>query len=178
MFKGIANAAHHSDETVTPWRPTVLRQVVWLIGCITVCLAVAGVGAAATATSVNGWYQTLNKPSWNPPDWLFGPVWTTLFVMMGVAAWLAWRRDGWLSARTAMIWFGIQLALNMLWSVLFFGLQSPGLAFAEILVLWMAIVATVLAICERTVGGALLLTPYLAWTTFAAVLNFTIWRLN
>jgi tryptophan-rich sensory protein len=178
MLSGIANTARQSIEPATTWRPTMLRQVMVLIGFIAVCFASAGLGAAATATSVDGWYQTLTKPSWNPPDWLFGPVWTALYLMMAVAAWFVWRGHGWKAARSALIWFGIQLSLNVLWSFLFFGWQRPGLAFAEIIALWLAIVATGLAFQGKSVTAAWLLAPYLAWTSFATFLNFMIWRLN
>ena len=113
MLNGIATTARRSAEPATTWRPSALRQVIWLIGFISVCFASAGLGAAATSTSVGGWYQTLAKPSWNPPDWLFGSVWSALYLMMAVAAWLVWRSHGWRVARTAFIWFGIQLALNV-----------------------------------------------------------------
>lgn len=178
MLNGIANAARTSIDTATIWRPTVVRQGAWLIGFIAVCFTAAGLGAAVTATSVGGWYQTLAKPSWNPPDWLFGPVWSALYLMMAVAAWLVWRGHGWSAARPALIWFGIQLALNVLWSVLFFGLQRPDLAFAEIVALWLAIVATCFAFRGKSVTAAWLLIPYLGWTSFAVILNFAIWRMN
>jgi translocator protein len=123
------------------------------------------------------WYAQLAKPTWNPPSWVFGPVWTVLYILMGVAAWLVW--DRWRGdARTALALFVVQLAFNAGWSAMFFGLQAPGLAFGWILVLWALIVATTIAFWRlRTVAGVLLL-PYLAWVTFAAVLNFTIWRMN
>ncbi len=177
MLNGIASTARGSVETTT-WRPTVLRQVAGLVGFMAVCFLSAGLGAAFTATSVGGWYQTLAKPSWNPPDWLFGPVWTALYFLMAIAAWLVWRGHGWSAARTAFNWFVIQLALNVLWSFLFFGLQRPGLAFVEILVLWLSIVATCLAFQAKSRTAALLLVPYLAWTSFAVILNLTLWRLN
>jgi tryptophan-rich sensory protein len=135
-------------------------------------------GAAATATSVGGWYQTLAKPSWNPPDWLFGPVWSMLYLMMAVAAWLVWRGHGWRAARPALTWFGIQLALNVTWSFLFFGLHRPGLALVEIISLWLSILATGIAFRQTSVAASLLLVPYLAWTSFAVFLNFALWRLN
>ncbi len=178
MLSGIAKAAQGSSDDATNWKPTAFRQVAWLIGFIAVCFAAAGLGAAATSQSVGGWYRTLTKPDWNPPDWIFGPVWTALYLMMAIAAWLVWRRDGWTASRVQMIWFGIQLALNVLWSFLFFGMQRPGLAFAEILALWLAITATVWAFGNKSRIAALLLCPYLAWTSFAVILNFAIWRLN
>jgi tryptophan-rich sensory protein/uncharacterized protein YbjT (DUF2867 family) len=178
MLSGIASAARGSSRKATNWKPTVLRQAAWLIGFIVVCFTAAGLGAAATSKTVGGWYQTLAKPTWNPPDWLFGPVWTVLYLMMAIAGWLVWRRDGWISSRVAMIWFGIQLVLNVLWSFLFFGMQRPDLAFGEILALWLAIAATVWVFRKKSRIAAILLWPYLAWTSFAVILNFAIWRLN
>jgi translocator protein len=123
------------------------------------------------------WYASLQKPSWNPPSWVFGPVWTTLYVMMGTAAWLVWDR-GRGAARVALGLFLVQLAFNAGWSWLFFGLNAPGLAFGWILLLWALIAATAAAFrATRTAAGVLLL-PYLAWVTFAAALNFTLWRMN
>jgi tryptophan-rich sensory protein/uncharacterized protein YbjT (DUF2867 family) len=178
MLNGIANAARISIDTATTWRPTVVRQVVWLIGFIAVCFTAAGLGAAVTATSVGGWYQTLATPSWNPPDWLFGPVWTALYFLMAVAGWVVWRRGGWKPARGPLGLFGLQLSLNVCWSAIFFGLRSPGFAFLEIVVLWLAIAATAIGFRSKSSMAALLLVPYLAWTSFAVVLNLAIWRLN
>ena len=178
MLNGIANAARTSIDTATTWRPTVVRQAAWLIGFIAVCFTAAGLGAAITATSVGGWYQTLAKPSWSPPDWLFGPVWTALYFLMAVAAWLVWRRGGWTSARGPLGLFGLQLSLNVGWSAIFFGLHSPGFAFLEIVVLWLAIAATATSFRSKSSMAAILLMPYLVWTSFAVVLNLAIWRLN
>jgi uncharacterized protein YbjT (DUF2867 family)/tryptophan-rich sensory protein len=178
MLHGIATTARESSKPATTWRPSALRQLAWLIGFISLCFASAGLGAAATATSVGGWYQTLAKPSWNPPDWLFGPVWSMLYLMMAFAAWLVWRCHGWRAARPALTWFGIQLALNVTWSFLFFGLHRPGLALVEIISLWLSILATGIAFRQTSVAASLLLVPYLAWTSFAVFLNFALWRLN
>lgn len=121
------------------------------------------------------WYQSLEKPAYNPPSWLFGPVWTLLYVLMGIAAWLVWREGG---LSPALYVFIAQLALNALWSYLFFGINNPGLAFAEITVLWVLILLTTVLFWRiRTAAGALLL-PYLSWVGFASVLNFSLWRLN
>lgn len=121
------------------------------------------------------WYQALSKPSWNPPAWVFGPVWTLLYVSIGVSAWLVWRRRGW--GRELGAW-SAQMALNALWTPLFFGLHALGGALIEIVALWLAILGTVLLFWRaRPLAGALLL-PYLAWVGFAAVLNATLWRLN
>jgi tryptophan-rich sensory protein len=154
------------------------RQVAALLGFVLICFAAAGLGSLATASSVNDWYRTLERPTWSPPDWVFGPVWTTLYLMMAVAAWLVWRQKGWSAAVRPLSWFGAQLALNVLWSVLFFGMQRPGWAFAEVLLLWLAIAGTIASFWPRSRPASLLMTPYLAWTSFAAVLNFLIWRLN
>ena len=179
MLRGIAgNAAQAPRATNELQRPTLMRQLAWLIGLLVICFATAGIGGAATATSVDTWYQSLAKPDWSPPDWIFGPVWTALYFMMALAAWLVWRQAGWPAAKRPLGWFGVQLALNAGWSVIFFGLQRPGAAFAEILLLWLAIAATTAAFWNRSPAAAGLMFPYLLWTTFAAVLNAAIWRMN
>jgi benzodiazapine receptor len=160
------------------WRRSIPAQVGGLVIWLVICFGASALGAAATSSSVNGWYQTLDRPSWNPPDWVFGPVWTLLYFLMAVAAWLIWRREPIASSRWPLGLFLFQLALNVGWSVLFFGLKAPGWAFFEIVVLCLAIAATALAFWPRSKVAALLLAPYLAWTTFASVLNFTLWRLN
>ncbi len=159
-------------------RPSAARQALVLLGVVATCLAVGGIGAAVTANSVAIWYPTLIKPSFNPPNGLFAPVWTALYVMMAVAAWLVWRRDGWRGARRALSLFAIQLALNCIWSLLFFGLRRADLALIEIVLLLATIVATALAFRQHSPPAALLLVPYLAWVSFATVLNTAIWRLN
>ena len=124
------------------------------------------------------WYAGLQKPSWNPPNWIFGPVWTALYTTMAIAAWLVWKRGGFASQRVALSLFLAQLLLNALWSPLFFGLRQPALAFADIVLLWLALLGTVAAFWKaRPIAGALLV-PYLAWVTFASALNFAIWRIN
>ena len=144
---------------------------------IVLCLAVQFLGAAFTFSSVNTWYPGLVKPSFNPPAWVFGPVWSALYLSMVIAAWRVWTSDN-PGTKKAMKTFFLQLFLNFLWSVLFFGLRNPGLAFAEIVVLWVMILATVLSFLKiRPVAGWILL-PYLLWVSFASFLNFTIWRLN
>lgn len=124
------------------------------------------------------WYASLHKPSWNPPAWIFGPVWTLLYTMMAVAAWLVWRRGGFAAQRGPLTWFLVQLALNAAWTPLFFGLHQPGWALAEIVLLWLAIAVTLAAFWRVHRGGAWLLVPYLAWVSFASLLNFTLWRMN
>ena len=148
-----------------------------LVVFVLVCLAAGVVGAVFTADSVAGWYRTIAKPSWTPPDRVFGPVWTVLFILMGVAAWLVWRR-GWASCRGALGLFAAQLLLNVGWSLVFFGLRSPGWAFVEILCLWIAVLSTIALFWRHSRIAAVLLLPYLGWSTFAAILNLAIWRAN
>ena len=156
------------------------RMAVAFVGFIAVCFAAAALGGLFTgpATQPGGWYEWIAKPSWTPPSWLFGPVWTLLYGAMAVAGWLVWREGGWRAQKVPLALFFVQLALNTLWSYLFFGLRSPGLAFAEIVALWIAILATLIAFwrVSRLAGG--LFVPYLAWVTFAAALNYSVWRLN
>ena len=155
-----------------------VNQWLMLVGFVAVCFAAAGFGGYFTAQSVGGWYQTLRRPDWNPPDWLFGPVWTVLYVMMGVAAWLVLRKVGLTGAGWALVVFGVQLVLNALWSLFFFGLRNPLAGVVEITLLWCAIWATVVLFWRITPLASLLLWPYLAWVTFAMILNAAIWRLN
>jgi translocator protein len=144
-----------------------------LVGFLVLTFAVAAFGSQF---SPGEWYAQLEKPSWNPPNWIFGPVWTILYALMAVAAWLVWH--GGKLVRPALVLYFVQLALNGVWSWLFFGLERPGLAFAEIVVLWLAIAATLAFFWRvRPLAGALLV-PYLLWVSFASVLNFTLWRMN
>lgn len=153
--------------------------IVSLVVAVVVPLLVGLVGGVATASSVTTWYTELNKPPWNPPSWVFGPVWTLLYVLMGIAAWLVWRQ-GWSNppVRTALILFAVQLALNLLWSVIFFGLRQPGWALAEILVLWAAVLGTLVFFTRLAPLAGVLIAPYLLWGTFATALNAAIWWLN
>jgi translocator protein len=147
-----------------------------LIVCIAVCLGAAAIGSLLTTPSLRPWYAGLSKPKWNPPNWLFGPVWTVLYVAMAIAAWLVWRMVGLTAA--AMQLFLLQLLLNVAWSALFFRLRSPGLAFGEILVLWFAILATTIEFWRTVPAAGWLLLPYLIWVAYATALNFSIFRLN
>ena len=136
--------------------------------------------ASATAVFIadNGWYAGLAKPAWNPPGWLFGPVWTILYAMMAVAAWRVWLQGGWARQKKALGLFLLQWILNALWTPLFFGLHRPGWALAEILVLLATILATLRAFWRVDRPAGVLLLPYAAWVAFATVLNWTIWRMN
>jgi tryptophan-rich sensory protein len=158
---------------MTPKHPW-LGLVIFLV----LCFAAAGIGGAVTTPKIGTWYATLVTPSWNPPNWIFGPVWSALYFCMAVAAWLVWRQGGFQQARVPLALFAAQLALNVLWSCIFFGLEMPGLAFVEVLLLWAAIAATMVTFWFRSTVAGILFVPYLAWVSFASVLNFTIWRLN
>ncbi len=149
-----------------------------LLVLIVICFAASGLGGAVTYPQIKNWYAALAKPTWNPPDWIFGPAWSVLYLSMAVAAWLVWRQGGLAGARWPLSLFGFQLLLNMVWSWLFFGLHSPGIAFVDVVLLWVAISATTIAFWRRSFVAGLLFLPYLAWVSFAAVLNFWIWRLN
>lgn len=148
-----------------------------LLGWLLLTLAAAAAGAVASADA-GAFYQQLSRPDWAPPAWLFAPVWSVLYVLMGVAAWLVWRGHGFRRAGAALTLFVVQLAANALWTWLFFAWRQGGLAFAEILVLWCLIAATVVAFWRlHALAGALLL-PYWAWVSFASALTFATWRLN
>jgi len=142
------------------------------------CFAVAGIGSFLTMPSIPDWYAGFRKPSWTPPGWLFGPVWTVLYLSMAVAAWLVWRRVGLSGAAVPLAVFGIQLALNLVWSFIFFGRNNIGLALVDIVLLWLAILATILAFRQVSTLAGWLLVPYLMWVTFAAALNFSVWNMN
>lgn len=156
----------------------VVRDIVAFGLAQVLCFGAAAIGGAFTATSVGTWYLEIAKPAWTPPAWVFGPVWTVLYVLMGISVWLVWRSGGWLLTRGALLTFGAQLLLNTAWSMIFFGARNPGLAFLEILLLWFAIVATIGLFWRHSKTASVLLTPYLAWSSFAACLNFAIWQMN
>jgi len=156
-----------------------LADIGKLVVCVVVCEAAGVIGALTTDTGRSAWYQGLIKPSFNPPGWVFGPVWTTLYLLMGIAAFLVWREGasragvGW-----ALVLFAGQLALNAVWTPVFFGLHSMGGALAIILLMWGAIVATIVAFWPISHAAAMLLIPYLLWVSFATVLNASFWMLN
>jgi tryptophan-rich sensory protein len=149
-----------------------------LITAVILCFAMAGVGGWVTTPSIPGWYAGLVKPSWTPPDWVFGPVWSVLYLGMAVAVWLVWRQNDFAGATVPMVFFGVQLALNGAWSWIFFGLHSPGAALVDLVLLWTAIAATTVTFWRRSIPAAILLVPYLVWVSFAGALNFAVWRLN
>ena len=153
------------------------RQVFGLLGWLAVSFAAAGVGGLASANSQE-FYQQLTLPAWAPPSWLFAPVWTLLYILMGVAAWLVWREGGFRKARAALTLFLIQLAFNALWTWLFFAWRLGAAAFFEILILWTLILCTFVAFLRVRPIAAWLIIPYLVWVSFAAVLTYAIWQSN
>lgn len=154
-----------------------MSSLLALLGWLALCFAVAAIGAVASVDA-GAFYAELARPVWAPPAWLFGPVWTLLYAAMAVAAWLVWRCPASAPRRGALSLFVAQLALNALWSWLFFAWRLGAWAFVEVVVLWLVIAATLVAFLRlRTLAGALLV-PYLAWVTFASVLNWVLWRTN
>lgn len=154
------------------------RSWLALLGFIALSFGVASLGGYWTSLSQPEWYDQLAKPSWTPPSWLFGPVWSALYLAMAVAAWRVWRQGGWARQRRPLTLFLVQLFLNLIWSGLFFGLRSPALGMIEIVLLWLAILLTLLAFRRADHLASWLFVPYLLWVTFAAALNFAVWRLN
>jgi tryptophan-rich sensory protein len=149
-----------------------------LFGFIALCLLVSAIGGAVTYTSVNSWYQDLIKPPFTPPDWLFSPVWITLYLLMGVSAWLIWSQTDHKSKKLPLSIFGVQLGLNLAWSFIFFGARSVGWALIEISFLWVAIVINIYLFWRINNLAGWLLIPYILWVTFAAILNSSIYELN
>jgi tryptophan-rich sensory protein len=157
--------------------PSTGRQILSLVALLALCFLTAFLGAVASINAPS-FYGQLTQPDWAPPPWLFGPVWTSLYTMMAVAAWLVWRRGGFGAQRRPLLLFLAQLAFNGLWSWLFFAWQLGGLAFADIVLLWLLIGATIVTFWRTSPLAGLLLVPYLAWAGFAGVLNYTLWQLN
>ena len=150
-------------------------ETIGLVVSVIICL---GVGLIAGRFQPGAWYQSLAKPSWTPPGWVFPIVWTLLYIMMGVAAWLIWKQKGFAAASGPLSIFILQLVLNGLWTVFFFGMKMPGLALVDIGLLWGAILITVVLFWSRQPAAGILMLPYFLWVSFASVLNFTIWKLN
>ncbi|MFH1423526.1 MAG: TspO/MBR family protein [Candidatus Nealsonbacteria bacterium] len=179
-----------------------MKNIVKFIVSILICQATGVLGSFFTAPAINTWYAFLAKSSFNPPDFVFAPVWTLLFLLMGIALYLVWSKNWHIEVKAetanqktwnpisrklytgtwreenAVAIFSLQLGLNILWSIIFFGLKAPGFAFFEILMLWFAILYTIVNFYRISKASSFLLLPYLLWVSFAAVLNFAIWRLN
>ena len=150
-----------------------------LVISIAVPLIIGFTSGFFTITGIGSWYQTIQRPSWNPPNWIFGPVWTILYILMGIALYLIWKSDASRTVkRNAIVLFSIQLILNFFWSIIFFNQHQPGFAFIEIGVMWVMILLTSFAFAKINTTAAWLLVPYISWVSFAAILNFTIWKLN
>lgn len=147
-----------------------------LLAIISVTLLPGAIIGRLTVGAIKDWYPSLRKPSWNPPNWLFAPVWTTLYLSMSVAAWLVWRTDP--DARVALLLYSVQLVLNHMWSPIFFLLRKPAAAFFELCLLWVTVVLTTYHFAQICPRAAQLMLPYLAWISFAGLLNFRIWRDN
>lgn len=176
-----------------------MKKIIKLILSIVICQLAGVIGAVFTTPQIKTWYVALNKPSFNPPGWIFSPVWTILFLLMGISLYLVWSKNwavkdsgsfekmnlvskklwtgSWKEENIVAI-FALQLILNILWSVIFFGLEYPGLAFFELLMLWFAILYTIVNFYRASKLSAYLLVPYILWVSFAGVLNFMIWMLN
>ena len=163
---------------MTETLPVVRKSSGWgaLLAFLLLTLAVGAVAGIATAKGVNGWYATLEKPSFNPPNGVFAPVWTTLYVLMAIAAWRVWRLRG--IASVALILFFVQLALNFAWSFIFFTAHDIRVALMEIAVLWLAIVLTTIAFFRADRIAGWLMVPYIAWVSFASLLNYSVYQLN
>ena len=155
-----------------------MKKILKLLLCLLAMLLIGGLAGFATSTSINGWYVTINKPSFNPPNYLFGPVWTTLYILMGVSLYLILQSDSSELRKKAITIFSIQLFLNFFWSFIFFNFQMLGLAFAEIILMWISILTMIIVFYKINKTAAFLQIPYLLWVSFASVLNFAIWKLN
>lgn len=152
-----------------------LSSIAMLVGFVAACFLAAATGILFKP---GDWYERLRKPSWRPPNWLFAPVWTVLYVMIALSGWLVWQTAGFSGAAVALSLYAVQLLLNAAWTPVFFGLHRLDLGFTVIALLWLAIVATIVAFAPVNGVAALLMIPYLAWVSFASLLNFAVWRLN
>ena len=177
---GLQEAVARAVAELPPPAPALSggRSLGVLVLCVLASFAAGAIGNLVSLDAIRQWYPTIAKPAWTPPPWIFGPVWSLLYLMMGIAAWRVWRADGLREARLPLGLFAIQLVLNAAWSGIFFGLRQPGWALVEIIVLWIAIAATTLLFSARDKIAALLMLPYIAWVTFATALNAAIWWMN
>ena len=153
-------------------------DILRLIASILLCQVAGFFGSLFTTPAIPTWYKTLNKPFFNPPNWIFSPVWISLFLLMGISQFMVWRRQDHPKFKTALIFFFVQLILNILWSIAFFGLRSPLLGFINIILLWIAILLTIQYFLKVSKFAGVLLLPYFLWVSFATLLNFFLWILN
>ncbi|MBC18902.1 MAG: sensory protein TspO [Planctomycetaceae bacterium] len=163
---------------LAPKQRSSRAQAIGLIVSVAICYGAALLGNLATMPQIPTWYSGIAKPSWTPPDWVFGPVWSLLYAMMAIAAWLIWRNEDRKKSTIPLVWFAVQLILNSFWSVLFFGMQKPSWSMVEVFFLWLAIFMTIRAFWPLSRWAASMLVPYLLWVSFASVLNVAIWQLN
>jgi len=156
-----------------------MKDIVKLLISVIICQAAGIFGSLFTTPNIPTWYATLKKPGFAPPNWLFAPVWTLLFLLMGIALYLVWKQ-GWSSplVKSAMIIFFIHLVVNILWSIAFFGMRAPLIGFFVIVALWFLIILTIIYFSNASKTAGVLLIPYLLWVSFASVLNFMLYRLN
>jgi tryptophan-rich sensory protein len=162
----------------TPPKTNHRTRVFAVIAFMVLCLIISAAGGAVTATSVNDWYTTLQKPFFSPPNWLFGPVWTVIYFMIAFSGWRVWLKTGIANAKGAFALYAAQLTLNLAWSFLFFGAQSPLLGLIDIVILLAVIIANMIAFWRIDRLAGMLLVPYAAWVGFATLLNAAIWHLN
>lgn len=156
-----------------------IKNPIKLIISLLICQLAGLIGSVFTMSKIPTWYKTLVRPELAPPNWVFGPVWTTLFILMGIALYLVWKQGtDKKDVRVALYIFGSQLILNVLWSIIFFGLQNPGAAFVEIISLWITILLSIIYFYKISKPASYLLIPYIAWVSFASYINFMIWWLN
>ncbi len=155
-----------------------LNRWLVLVGFLVITFSASAIGGWFTSMSVGTWYQNIAKPSFTPPSWVFGPVWTTLYALMAIAAWLVWDRVGFAIGTVALTLYAVQLVLNVAWSGLFFGLRSPALGTLCVIILWIAILATLIAFLRIHPVAGVLLVPYILWVSYASVLTYSVWRLN
>ncbi len=154
------------------------NEVIKLVTAISLTVILGAVGGLVTSPEIPTWYAGLTKPSFNPPNWLFGPVWTTLYVLMGISCYLVWKHSASPDRNRALFVFVVQFALNFCWSFIFFGMHETGWALVEMMVLWVAILITIFSFAKFSKTAAWLLVPYISWVSFAMLLNGAIWRLN
>ena len=156
-----------------------VKNIYKLIISIAVCQLAGIMGSLFTVSSVSTWYQTLVRPALNPPSWVFGPVWIALYFLMGIALYLVWQKGlKRKEVKVAMAVFGVQLVLNSVWSIVFFGMQNPGLAFVDIILLWISILLSIILFYKISKPASYLLIPYILWVSFASYLNYAIWIIN
>jgi tryptophan-rich sensory protein len=156
-----------------------ITNILKLVASIILCQLAGFIGSLATVPAIPTWYESLKRPSFNPPNWIFGPVWTGLYTLMGISLFIVWqKRADYPQVKPALGFFFIQLILNALWSVAFFGLRSPLLGLIDIVLLWIAILLTIKSFFKILKTAALLLLPYILWVSFAVLLNFSLWILN